>query len=162
MALVNKNQPMREAEIDIADFINNRLTNLVQQIAIPGENSIGLEQLDDYVKSLQTVVTDSDVSFEFTSDEKIKVVQVTVENNQPAIEGSDWKYVFNGAFASLDIKYSGNLMENPLILTTAIEAVNSNSVTIDVVLLAVRQPPTGSVIHATLSTVWNCMRVDPR
>lgn len=162
MALVNKNQPMREAEIDIADFINNRLTNLVQQVAIPGENSIGLEQLDDNVKRLQTVVTDRDVSFEFTSDENIKVVQVTVKNNQQAIEASDWKYVFNGAFASLNAKYNANLIENPLILTTSIEAVNSNSVVIDVVLLALRQPPTGSIIHATLSTVWNCMRVDPR
>ena len=63
MALVNKNQPMREAEIDIADFINNRLTNMMQEIAIPGENSIAIGQLDDNVKRLQTAVTNRDVIF---------------------------------------------------------------------------------------------------
>ena len=161
MALVNKNQPMREAEIEIADFINNRLTNIMQQIAIPGENSIALEQLDDNVKKLQTVVTTRDVSFEFTSDENLKIERVTVKNNQQAIENSDWKYVFNGAFASLNVTYNDNFIHNPLIVNTAIESVKGNSVTIAVVLLAMRQPPTGSVIHATLSTIWNCMRVEP-
>lgn len=162
MSLVNKNQPMREAEIDIADFINNRLTNLVQQLAIPGENSIWLEQLDDNVKKLQTVVTNSDLSFEFTTGDIFKIERVTVKNNQQAIEDSDWKYVFNGAFASLNIKYDANLIENPLLVTTAIEAVNSDSVDIAVVILVMGEPPAGSVIHATLSTVWNCMRVEPR
>ena len=162
MALVNKNQPMREAEIAIADFINNRLTNLVQQISIPGEDSLGLEQLDDNVKSLQTVVTDRKVSFEFTSDETLKVARVTVPNNREAIEGSDWKYVFNGAFASLNAEYNNKLMENPVFVTTAIESVNLDSVKIAVVLFVIGAPPTGSVFHATLSTVWNCMRVDPR
>lgn len=161
MALVNKNQPMREAEIEIADFINNRLTNMMQEIAIPGENSIALGQLDDNVKKLQTVVTRSDVIFEFTSDENLKIERVTVKNNQQAIEGSDWKYVFNGAFASLKIKYNDNLMQNPLIVNTAIESVNGNSVTIAVVLLALRQPPTGTSIHVMLNTIWNCKRVNP-
>lgn len=159
MALVNKNQPMREAEIAIADFINNRLTNLVRQLAIPGEDSIGLGQLDDSVKSLQTVVTQMDVMFEFTSDEQIKFERVTVKNNQRGVEGTDWNYVFNGAFASLYIDYVGQLVETPLFVTTAIESVDINSVTIDVVLIALKQPPAGSVIKATLSTVWNCMRV---
>ena len=162
MALVNKNQPMREAEIDIADFINNRLTNMMQEIAIPGENSIALGQLDDNVKRLQTVVTNSDVIFEFTANENIKVERVTVKNNQQAIEGSDWKYVFNGAFASLNGKYNANLVENPLVVNTAIESVGGNSVTIAVVVLALRQPPTGTSIHVLLSTIWNCMRVEPR
>lgn len=162
MALVNKNQPMREAEIDIADFINNRLTNLVQQIAIPGENSIALEQLDDNVKNLQTVVTNRDLSFEFTTGDIFKIERVTVKNNQQAIEGSDWKYVFNGAFASLNIEYNDKLIQNPLIVNTAIESVKGNSVTIAVIILVMGEPPAGSVIHATLSTVWNCMRVDPR
>lgn len=162
MALVNKNQPMREAEIEITDFINNRLTNLMQQIAIPGENSIALGQLDDNVKNLQTVVTNRDVIFEFTSDEKIKVARVTVKNNQEALTGTDWKYVFNGAFASLNGKYNDNLVQNPLLVNTAIESVKGNSVTIAVVLLAMRQPPTGTSIHVMLNTIWNCMRVDPR
>jgi hypothetical protein len=162
MALVNKNQPMREAEIEIADFINNRLTNIMQQIAIPGENSIALEQLDDNVKRLQTIVTNRDVIFEFTSDEQIKVARVTVKNNQEAIPGTDWKYVFNGAFASLNGKYNDNLVKNPLLVNTAIESVNDNSVTIAVVLVAVVQPPTGTSIHVMLNTIWNCMRVDPK
>lgn len=161
MALVNKNQPMREAEIEIADFIN-RLTNLMQQIAIPGENSIALGQLDDNVKNLQTVVTNRDVIFEFTSDEQIKVARVTVKNNQEALPDTDWKYVFNGAFASLNGKYNDNLVQNPLLVNTAIESVNGNSVTIAVVLLAVRRPPTGTSIHVMLNTIWNCIRVDPR
>lgn len=162
MALVNKNQPMREAEIEIADFINTRLTNMVRELAIPDENSIALGKLDDTVKSLQTVVTDRDVIFEFTSDENLKIERVTVQNNREAIPDTDWKYAFNGAFASLNIKYNDNLMENPLIVNTAIESVKGNSVTIAVVLLALRQPPTGTSIHVTLSTIWNCMRVDPR
>ena len=162
MALVNKNQPMREAEIEIADFINNRLTNIMQQIAIPGENSIALEQLDDNVKRLQTLVTNRDVIFEFTSDEQIKVARVTVKNNQEAIPDTDWKYVFNGAFASLNGKYNDNLVQNPLLVNTAIESVNGNSVTIAVVLVAMKQPPTGTSIHVMLNTIWNCMRVDPK
>ena len=161
MALVNKNQPMREAEIAIADFINNRLTNMVRELAIPDENSIGLEKLDDTVKSLQTVVTNTDVIFEFTSDENLKIERVTVENNREAIPDTDWKYAFNGAFASLNMKYNDNLMQNPLVVNTAIESVKGNSVTIAVVLLAVGQPPTGTSIHVTLSTVWNCMLVNP-
>lgn len=162
MALVNKNQPMREAEIEIADFINNRLTNIMQQIAIPGENSIALEQLDDNVKRIQTIVTNRDVIFEFTSDEQIKVARVTVKNNQEAIPDTDWKYVFNGAFASLNGKYNDNLVQDPLLVNTAIESVNGNSVTIAVVLVAMRQPPTGTSIHVMLNTIWNCMRVDPK
>ena len=162
MTLVNKNQPMREAEIEIADFINTRLTNMVRELAIPDENSIGLGKLDDNVKNLQTVVMQSDVSFEFTSDEIIKVARVTVKNNQQAIEGTDFKYVVNGAFASLNTKCNDNFMNKPLLVNTVIEAVNSNSVEIAVVLLALRQPQTGSVIKATLTTIWNCAQVLPR
>ena len=162
MALVNKNQPMREAEIAIADFINNRLTNMVRELAIPDENSIGLEKLDGTVKSMQTVVTDRELSFQFTADEMLKVARVTVKNNQPAIENTDWKYVFNGAFASLKTKYNDYLKENPLFLTTSIESVNLDSVTIAVVLISLRQPPTDTVIRATLTTVWNCAEVLPR
>ena len=162
MALVNKNQPMREAEIDIADFINNRLTNMVRELAIPDENSIGLEKLDGTVKSMQTVVTDRELSFQFTADELLKVARVTVKNNQPAIENTDWKYVFNGAFASLKTKYNDYLTQNPLFLTTSIESVNIDSVTIAVVLISLRRPPTDTVIRATLTTVWNCAEVLPR
>ena len=162
MALVNKNQPMREAEIDIADFINNRLTNMVRELAIPDENSIGLEKLDGTVKSMQTVVTDRELSFQFTADELLKVARVTVKNNQPAIENTDWKYVFNGAFASLKTKYNDYLTQNPLFLTTSIESVNIDSVTIAVVLISLRRPPTDTVIKATLTTVWNCAEVLPR
>lgn len=162
MALVNKNQPMREAEIDIADFINNRLTNMVRELAIPDENSIGIEKLDDNVKRLQTVVTNRDVIFEFTSAELFKIERVTVKNNQEAIPNTDWKYVFNGAFASLNVKYNDNLMKNPLIVNTAIESVKGNSVTIAVVVLAMGDPPTGTSIHVMLNTIWNCMRIDPR
>lgn len=162
MALVNKNQPMREAEIDIADFINNRLINMVRELAIPDENSIGLEKLNDNVKNLQTVVTNRDVIFEFTSDEFFKIERVTVKNNQEAIPNTDWKYVFNGAFASLNGKYNDNLVRNPLLVNTAIESVKGNSVTIAVVLLAMGDPPTGTSIHVVLNTIWNCMRVEPR
>ena len=135
---------------------------MVRELAIPDENSIGLEKLGDNVKSLQTVVTDREVSFEFTSDETLKVARVTVPNNQEAIEGSDWKYVFNGAFASLNATYNDKLMENPVFVTTAIESVNLNSVKIAVVLFVIGVPPTGSVFHATLSTIWNCVQVAPR
>ena len=162
MALVNKNQPMREAEIDIADFINNRLANMMQEIAIPGENSIALGQLDDNVKRLQTVVTDRELSFQFTADEMLKVARVTVKNNQPAIENTEWKYVFNGAFASLKTQYNDYLKENPLFLTTSIESVGIDSVTIAVVLISLRRPPTDTVIKASLTTVWNCAEVLPR
>ena len=161
MALVNKNQPMREAEIDIADFINNRLTNMVRELAIPDENSIGLEKLDGTVKSMQTVVTDRELSFQFTADEMLKVARVTVKNNQPAIENTDWKYVFNGAFASLKTEYNDYLKENPLFLTTSIESVDLDSVTIAVVLISLRRPPTDTVIRATLTTVRNCAEVLP-
>lgn len=162
MALVNKNQPMREAEIEIADFINTRLTNLMRDLAIPDENSIGLGKLDGTVKSMQTVVTSRDVSFEFTSDETIKVARVTVPNNQKAIPNTDWKYVFSGAFASLNAKYNEQLMENPLFVTTAIESVNIDSVKIAVVLFNIgRQPLTGSIFTATLNTIWNCTEVLP-
>ena len=162
MALVNKNQPMREAEIDIADFINNRLTNMVRELAIPDENSIGLGKLDGTVKSMQTVVTDRELSFQFTADEMLKVARVTVKNNQEALPGTDWKYVFNGAFASLKTEYNDYLKENPLFLTTSIESVNSDSVTIAVVLISLRRPPTDTVIKATLTTVWNCAQVLPK
>ena len=162
MALVNKNQPMREAEISIADFINNRLTNMVRELAIPDENSIGLEKLDGTVKSMQTVVTDRELSFQFTADEMLKVARVTVKNNQPAIPDTDWKYVFNGAFATLKTKYNDYLMENPLFITTSIESVNLDSVTIAVVLISLRRPPTDTVIRASLTTVWNCAEVLPR
>lgn len=162
MALVNKNQPMREAEIEIADFINTRLTNMVRELAIPDENSIGLGKLDDTVKSMQTVVMDRELSFQFTANEMLKVARVTVKNNQPAIENTDWKYVFNGAFASLKTEYNDYLKENPLILTTSIESVNLDSVTIAVVLIAFSRPPTDTVIRATLTTVWNCEQVLPR
>lgn len=162
MALVNKNQPMREAEIDIADFINNRLTNMVRELAIPDENSIGLEKLDDNVKNLQTVITNRDITFTVAQSSDMLVInRVTVKNNQQAIEDTDYKYVFNGAFASLNAEYNDTLKQNPVFVTTAIESIKGNSVTIAVILFILRQQTPGTVFKATLTTVWNCAQVLP-
>lgn len=165
MALVNKNQPMREAEIAIADFINNRLTNMVRELAIPDENSIGLEKLDDNVKNLQTVITNHDITFTVEqSSDMLVIKRVTVKNKQQAIPeyDPDYNYVFNGAFASLNAVYNDTLKQNPVFVTTAVESIKGNSVTIAVILFILRQQTPGTVFKATLSTIWNCMRVDPR
>lgn len=163
MALVNKNQPMREAEIDIADFINNRLTNMVRELAIPDENSIGLEKLDDNMKNMQTIISNQDIALEVAqSSDRLVLKRVTVENNQEAIPGTDWKYVFNGAFASLDMKYNDELERNPVIVTTAVESVNLDYVTIDVIIIFTGEQTAGTVFKATLSTIWNCAQVLPR
>lgn len=162
MALIDKNQPMREAEIDIADFINNRLTNLVQQLAIPGENSIGLEQLDRTMKHLQTIILKHDIMFEITSDSPLlTIARFTVKNNQEAIPDTDYKYIFNGAFASLKAEYSDNLKKNPVFVTTAVESVGLDSVNIAVVLISLTDANIGSIFNGTLSTVWNCTEVSP-
>lgn len=162
MALVNKNQPMREAEIEIADFINNRLTNIVRDLAIPDENSIGLEKLDDNMKNMQTIIRNQDVRLEVAQSNDMMVLKrVTVENNQEAIPDTDWKYVFNGAFASLDMKYNDELKRNPVIVTTAVESVNIDTVTIDVIILFTSPQTAGTVFKATLSTIWNCEQVSP-
>lgn len=163
MALVNKNQPMREAEIEIADFINTRLTNIVRDLAIPDENSIGLDKLDDNVKNLQTIIRNQDITLEVAQSSDMLVInRVTVENNQQAIEGTDYKYVFNGAFASLNAEYNDTLKQNPVFVTTAIESVKGKSVTIAVILFILRQQTPGTVFKATLSTIWNCEQVLPR
>lgn len=162
MALVNKNQPMREAEIEIADFINTRLTNMVRELAIPDENSIGLGNLDDNVKNLQTIISNQDITLEVAqSSDRLVLKRVTVENNQEAIPDTDWKYVFNGAFASLDMKYNDELKSNPVILTTAVESVGIDTVTIDVILIFTGAQTAGTVFKATLTTVWNCAQVLP-
>lgn len=163
MALVNKNQPMREAEIDIADFINNRLTNMVRELSIPDENSIALGKLDENVKNIQTFIDYQDITFEVEQSSDIVIIKhVTVENNREAVEGTDWKYVFNGAFASLNAEYSDKLKQNPVFVTTSVESVTPSSVTIAVILFLIRQQDAGSVFKATLSTVWNCAQVFPR
>lgn len=163
MALVNKNQPMREAEIEIADFINTRLTNMVRELAIPDENSIGLEQFDDNMKNMQTIISNQDITLEVAqSSDRLVLKRVTVENNQEAIPNTDWKYVFNGAFASLDMKYNDELKRNPVIVTTAVESVNMDTVTIDVIIIFTGQQTPGTVFKATLTTVWNCAQVLPR
>lgn len=163
MALVNKNQPMREAEIEIADFINTRLTNIVRDLAIPDENSIGLEKLDDNMKNMQTIISNQVITLEVAQSSDMMVMKrVTVENNREAIPGTDWKYVFNGAFASLDMHYNDELKRNPVIVTTAVESVNLDSVTIDVILIFTGQQTAGTVFKAKLSTIWNCEQVLPR
>lgn len=160
MALVDKNQPMREAEIAIADFINNRLISLVRELAIPDEDSIGLEQLDDNVKNLQTIIDHQDITLKVAeSSDRLVLTRVTVKNNQQAI--SDYKYVFNGAFASLNAEYNDKLKQNPVFVTTAVESVTNSSVTIDVILFLLGEQPAGAVFKATLSTVWNCTQVNP-
>lgn len=162
MALVNKNQPMREAEIEIADFINTRLTNIVRDLAIPDENSIGLGKLDDNMKNMQTIIRNQHITLEVEQSSNMFVInRVTVENNQEAIPDTDWKYVFNGAFASLNAEY-GNLKENPVFVATNIESINGNSVTIDVILFLLGAATAGTVYKATLSTIWNCEQVLPR
>lgn len=162
MALVNKNQPMREAEIEIADFINNRLTNMVRELAIPDENSIGLEKLDDNMKNMQTIIRNQDITLEVAQSSDLLVLKrVTVENNQQAIPNTDWKYVFNGAFASLDMKYNDELKRKPVIVTTAVESVNIDTVIIDVIIIFFGPQTPGTVFKATLSTIWNCEQVLP-
>lgn len=162
MALVDKNQPMREAEIAIADFINTRLINLVQQFAIPGNDSIAIEQLDENVKNLQTIIDHQDITFKVAeSSDRLLMTRVTVKNNQEAVEGTDWKYVFNGAFASLNAEYTDKLKQNPVFVTTSVESVTSSSVTIAVILFIMSQQDAGTVFKATLSTVWNCTQVLP-
>lgn len=162
MELVNKNQPMREAEIESVDFINNKLTDLVMEMAIPDDNSIGIEKLDRSVKKIQTLIEAQDITFTVeNSDDQLLLSRVTLQNNREAVPDTDWKYAFNGAFASLKAEYTDQLAKKPVFVTTSVESVTRRSVTIAVILFIMLPQTAGTVFNATLSTVWNCWEDSP-
>lgn len=159
---INKNQPMREAEIDIADFINDELLNYIGENiseAIPND-SISFKQLDPEVKLLQTKVESRLATVVIPAGTRIMCDKITVQTDITA--QGDYHYHLAGAFANMRMEFTDKFQRSPFFMTATIDSVSGNTTNVGILVIALSELAEETTIPVDLTLIWQCEQVIPK